>query len=50
VIAALTLLAAVPNIRVVLMREDGPSLNNALATTGKLLLLYSVLLSVGWMI
>ncbi len=50
VIAALTLLAAVPNIRVVLMREDGLSLNNALATTGKLLLLYSVLLSIGWMI
>lgn len=49
-ISVLTLPSAMPCFRVVLTRADGPSLNNTLAATGKLLLLYSVLLGVGWAI
>ena len=41
---------ALPIFKVVLTKEDGPSLNNALALTGKLLLVYSVLYSIGWII
>ena len=41
---------ALPIFKVVLTKEDGPSLNNALASTGKLLLVYSVLYSIGWII
>jgi 1,4-dihydroxy-2-naphthoate octaprenyltransferase len=46
----LSLLAAplaVPLIRTVLTRTDGPALNEALAKTGMLLALFSVLLSIG---
>ncbi len=46
----LVLLAAVPAIKTVLGKTDGPALNNVLAITGKLLLLYSVIFSVGWLI
>ncbi len=42
--------ASIPTIKTVLTRTDGPALNNALAGTGKLLLLYSLLFSVGWML
>lgn len=34
--------------KVVLTEQNGPSLNAALASTGKLLLLYSVIYSIGW--
>jgi len=46
----LVLLAAVPAVKTVFGKTDGPALNNVLATTGKLLLLYSVIFSVGWLI
>jgi 1,4-dihydroxy-2-naphthoate octaprenyltransferase len=72
-LAALTLVAALPTIAVILRvpsmgvdydyeheheHEHGPetrnpkpeTLDDALAATGKLLLLYSVLLSIGWML
>lgn len=49
-IASLTLLAAIPAGRTALRAPDGPTLNNLLATTGRLLLLYSVLFSIGWLL
>jgi 1,4-dihydroxy-2-naphthoate octaprenyltransferase len=48
--AALTLLPAIPCIKTVFRTEDGPSLNDALANTGRLLLIYSLLFSMGWLI
>ena len=48
--ASATVLAAIPTLKTVLMRTDGPTLNAALAATGKLLLLYSVLFSIGWLV
>ncbi len=44
---ALTLLFAIPTIRTVFTTRDGPALNNALTVTGKLLLLYTILFSIG---
>jgi len=43
-------LAAIPALRLVWTRTDGPSLNATLANTGKLLLLFSVLFSLGWIL
>jgi 1,4-dihydroxy-2-naphthoate octaprenyltransferase len=43
----LTLPLAVPLIRTVSLRTDGPSLNAALARTGMLQLVFCVLLSAG---
>ena len=43
-----TLLAAWPVHRTVWRRSDGPALNAALADTGRLLMLYAVLFSIGW--
>ena len=45
--ALLALPLAVPVVRTVLRRSDGPGLNDALAKTGMLLAVYSVLLSAG---
>jgi len=44
----LILFAAIPIMKCVCVKTDGPSLNNALAKTGRLLLIYSVMFSVGW--
>lgn len=44
------LFMAAPVFQTVLTREDGPSLNAALASTGKLLLVYSVVYAIGWII
>jgi len=41
---------AVPSIRTVFTSADGATLNQILAATGKLLLLYSILFSVGWLV
>jgi 1,4-dihydroxy-2-naphthoate octaprenyltransferase len=41
---------AIPIIKTVCEKTDGPSLNNALAQTGKLLMIYSVLFSLGWVL
>ncbi len=48
--ASLILFLALPSIKAVFTKLDGPSLNQALADTGKLLLLYSVLFSIGWIL
>ena len=48
--ASFTALLAIPGIITVFTKTDGPSLNNALAFTGKLLLIYSVLFSLGWIL
>jgi len=44
----LVLVAAPPTIRTVLEKTDGPPLNDALARTGRLLLLFAFLFSAGW--
>jgi len=41
---------AIPSIRKVFTSTDGGVLNNVLAATGKLLLIYSIVFSVGWLI
>ncbi len=46
----LALLPAIPNIRTVFTNPDGPALNDALANTGKLLVVFSILFSIGWVI
>jgi 1,4-dihydroxy-2-naphthoate octaprenyltransferase len=46
-LALLSLPMAVPLVRIVRQRTDGPSLNEALARTGMLLALFSLLLSIG---
>ncbi len=49
-LASLTALAAVPMVKTVLSRREGPILNSVLASTGKLLLSYAVLFSIGWVL
>jgi 1,4-dihydroxy-2-naphthoate octaprenyltransferase len=41
---------AIPSIRTILKKSDGPALNTLLAQTGKLLLIYSLLFSIGWIL
>lgn len=43
-------LIAIPTIKIVLTASDGHSLNHALELTGKLLMIYSIIFSLGWMI
>ena len=47
-IAIVVIFAAIPVVHTVFTKSDGPSLNVALARTGRLLFLYSVLFSLGW--
>ena len=42
------LVMAMPTVRAVFTRTDGDSLNDALAATGKLLLVFSLVFSAGW--
>jgi len=49
-LCTITLVLAIPTIQTVFTKTDGPSLNTALAMTGKLLLIYSVLFSIGWIL
>jgi len=44
------IILAIPVIKTVCEKSDGPSLNSALAQTGKLLMVYSVLFSIGWIL
>lgn len=44
------IIMSIPTIKTVFSQIDGPALNKVLADTGKLLLLYSALFSVGWII
>lgn len=46
----LVLMAAVPTVKKVFTQTDGDILNNALAATGKLLLLFSLIFSIGWLL
>lgn len=46
----LALVAALPTIRTVVTKTDGEALNKALANTGKCLLLFTLLFSVGWIL
>ncbi len=46
----LTLIVALPVNRTVWSETDGVALNGALADTGKLLMLYAVLFSIGWVL
>ena len=50
VFASLIALIAIPSIQVILTKTDGPSLNRVLGFTGKLLIVYSVLFSLGWIL
>jgi 1,4-dihydroxy-2-naphthoate octaprenyltransferase len=49
-IAALIIVPVIPTIRSVYTKTDGPSLNTVLASTGRLLLLYSLLFSIGYLL
>lgn len=49
-LACSILYMAIPIFQTVAIEEDGPSLNAALASTGKLLLVYSGLFAIGWVI
>jgi 1,4-dihydroxy-2-naphthoate octaprenyltransferase len=49
-VAATVLFLAIPVVKTVLTKHDGPSLNGALAATGILLVLYSLLYSLGWIL
>jgi 1,4-dihydroxy-2-naphthoate octaprenyltransferase len=42
--------AATPAIKTVFMTTDGPTLNRVLAKTGKLLLVFSIVFSLGWIL
>lgn len=47
---ALTFLIAIPAYRTVCTKTDGPSLNATLAATGKYLLIFTLLFSIGWIL
>lgn len=49
-ISLLVLPAAIPAIKTVFGKTDGSALNNVLSMTGKLLLLYSIIFSIGWLL
>ena len=48
--ASLVFLAAIPPIRTVYEQKPGKIFNQVLATTGRLLFLYSLLFSIGWIL
>lgn len=49
-IATTVIFVAIPMFKAVITKDDGPSLNEVLASTGKLLFMYSCLYSMGWII
>ncbi len=49
-LGALTFLIAIPAFRTVCTKTDGPSLNSTLAATGKYLLIFTLLFSIGWVL
>ncbi len=49
-IAMLVILLALPTIKTVLFDDISPALNAALANTGKILLFYSLIFSLGWIV
>ncbi len=48
--ASLVFLIAIPSIKTVLKQKPGVVFNQVLATTGKLLLLYSLIFAIGWIL
>jgi 1,4-dihydroxy-2-naphthoate octaprenyltransferase len=48
--ASLVFVAAIPSIKIVFEKKSGEIFNHVLATTGKLLLIYSILFSLGWIL
>ena len=48
ILSVFTLLFSKKPLKAVFSKTDGPSLNKALADTGKLLLIYGILFSIGW--
>ena len=50
IVCLIILFVAIHPIKIVFSRVDGPALNAVLANTGKLLFLYSILFSVGWIL
>ena len=48
--ALIVMILAGPPIRAVLFDEIGPALNEALASTGKILLAYSLFFALGWIV
>ena len=48
--SALVSLLAIPSMRVVFSSTDGRELNNVLAATGRLLFIYAVIFSIGWIL
>ena len=48
--ACLVGFVAIPTVRIVMTNSDAGALNSALAATGRWLLLYSVLFSIGWIV
>jgi len=47
-LASLVLFFALPSMKIVLAKKPGKILNQVLADTGRLLLLYSVIFAIGW--
>lgn len=48
--ASLVFLVAIPPIKTIFQQKPGKVFNHVLATTGKLLLLYSLIFSIGWIL
>ena len=48
--ASLVFVAAIPSIKTIFEQKPGIIFNQVLATTGKLLLIYSLLFSIGWIL
>jgi 1,4-dihydroxy-2-naphthoate octaprenyltransferase len=49
-LSMLAALQAAPTLKTVLTTTDGPALNDALASTGRVLLVFSILFSIGWIL
>ncbi|MBD3224692.1 MAG: 1,4-dihydroxy-2-naphthoate polyprenyltransferase [Caldithrix sp.] len=48
--AVLILAFSIPTIKIIFKERDGATLNQALADTGKILLIYSIIFSAGWIL
>jgi 1,4-dihydroxy-2-naphthoate octaprenyltransferase len=48
--ASMVFIFAIPSIRIIFVKQPGKIFNKVLATTGKLLLIYSIIFSIGWIL
>jgi 1,4-dihydroxy-2-naphthoate octaprenyltransferase len=48
--ASMVFIIAIPSIRIIFVKQPGKIFNKVLATTGKLLLIYSIIFSIGWIL